>query len=78
MIISRFDSVIVAKLPFQPFSLLANITHRGLPGDDMTDCGMMFIFILGSIVFRQNIQRIFGWKTDSSNAPSLFDIPNDQ
>lgn len=44
----------------------------------MTDCGMTFIYILGSIVFRQNIQRIFGWQTDSSNAPSLFDIPKDE
>lgn len=36
-----FAGYVVAKLPFVPFSLLQKITHRGLPGDDPTDCSVV-------------------------------------
>lgn len=31
----------VAKLPFVPFSLLQKISHRGLEGEDPTDCAVV-------------------------------------
>ena len=40
---SNYDTIIVAKLPFQPFSLLQNLTHRNIQGNDMTDCSFFFI-----------------------------------
>eukprot|EP01126_Amoeba_proteus_P009432 TRINITY_DN1356_c0_g1_i11.p1 TRINITY_DN1356_c0_g1~~TRINITY_DN1356_c0_g1_i11.p1 ORF type:complete len:184 (-),score=23.73 TRINITY_DN1356_c0_g1_i11:133-627(-) len=63
---SLFDGEVVAKLPFQPFSLISGITHRGLPGNDLTDCSYIFIYVLSSISFRSNLQKIFG--TNHKNA----------
>lgn len=36
-----FAGVVVAKLPFVPYSLIQRISHRGLDGDDPTDCSMV-------------------------------------
>lgn len=58
---STYQGVVVAKLPFVPFSMLQGITHRNLPGDDLTDCSMIFIYLLTSFLVRNNIQKIFGF-----------------
>ncbi|OMJ91952.1 hypothetical protein SteCoe_5386 [Stentor coeruleus] len=58
---STYHGVVVAKLPFSPFSMLQNITHRNLPGDDSTDCSMIFIYLLMSFIVRNNIQKFFGF-----------------
>ena len=52
----------VAKLPFVPFSLISGITHRGLIGEDMTDCSFIFIYILSGMVFRTVIQKLCGFE----------------
>lgn len=36
-----FSGVVAAKLPFVPFSLIQKISHRGLEGDDPTDCSVV-------------------------------------
>lgn len=36
-----FAGIVVAKLPFVPFSLLQNISHRKLEGEDPTDCSVV-------------------------------------
>lgn len=36
-----FSGVVAAKLPFVPFSLIQKISHRGLEGDDATDCSVV-------------------------------------
>eukprot|EP00695_Tsukubamonas_globosa_P000500 TRINITY_DN1401_c0_g1_i1.p1 TRINITY_DN1401_c0_g1~~TRINITY_DN1401_c0_g1_i1.p1 ORF type:complete len:167 (+),score=43.28 TRINITY_DN1401_c0_g1_i1:60-503(+) len=38
-----YDARIVAKLPFQPIGFVTGMSHRNLPGSDMTDCAYMFI-----------------------------------
>ncbi|KAK9820071.1 hypothetical protein WJX72_005785 [[Myrmecia] bisecta] len=45
-LMSRWYVAPVAKLPFVPFSFVANLSHRLLPGEDMTDCSMAFIYAL--------------------------------
>lgn len=55
-----YSGVVVAKLPFEPFSLLQNITHRGINDDDYTNCSYIFIYILSTLIFRANIQKLFG------------------
>ena len=57
----------VARLPFQPFSLLASVTHRGLVGEDLTECSYIFIYLLASFIFRANIQKIFGFENNTSS-----------
>ena len=71
---STYHGVVVAKLPFTPFSMLQGITHRNLPGDDMTDCSMIFIYLLTSFIVRNNIQKIFGF---SPRTPfNMWEPPN--
>ncbi|CAG9317212.1 unnamed protein product [Blepharisma stoltei] len=70
---STYQGVVVAKLPFVPFSLLQSMTHRNLPGIDMTDCSMIFIYVLTSYLVRTNIQKYFGF---SPRTPfSMWDQP---
>jgi uncharacterized membrane protein (DUF106 family) len=73
-----YQGVPVARLPFTPFSLLSSITHRGLVGDDYTECSYIFIYLLASYLFRTNIQRIFGFETASASSNNMmnpFGIP---
>jgi len=70
---SVFDGRPVAKLPFEPFSFLQGLTHRNLPGTDMTDCSYLFIYVLCSAVFRTNIQKVLG--TTPPRTTSLFETP---
>ncbi|KAJ4835029.1 hypothetical protein Tsubulata_026432, partial [Turnera subulata] len=39
---SLFEGKVVAKLPFHPFALVRKMSHRGLQGNDPTDCSMAF------------------------------------
>ncbi|EGR30186.1 hypothetical protein IMG5_138720 [Ichthyophthirius multifiliis] len=55
-------SIVVAKLPFEPFYLLQSLTHRGLIGNDMTDCAYIFIYVQSAYIWRTNIQKYFGFE----------------
>lgn len=50
---SRFDGHVVAKLPFQPFSLIQGLSHRNLMGSDVTDCSFIFLYILCTMSIRE-------------------------
>ncbi|ETO30037.1 hypothetical protein RFI_07082 [Reticulomyxa filosa] len=52
-----YEAYVVAKLPFEPFSLLQKLSHRSLPGNDVTDCSMTFMLVIGSMAIRSNVQR---------------------
>ncbi|XKL68147.1 hypothetical protein PGB90_003638 [Kerria lacca] len=58
---SIFDGRVVAFLPFQPISLVQNLTHRNLPGEDYTECSFIFLYILSTMSIRQNIQKLLGF-----------------
>mmetsp|Transcript_12836 Transcript_12836/g.24386 ORF Transcript_12836/g.24386 Transcript_12836/m.24386 type:complete len:190 (+) Transcript_12836:104-673(+) len=58
---STYDGVPVAKLPFEPFGWITKLSHRNLPGDDLTDCSMAFLYVLCSISCRVNIQKLLGF-----------------
>lgn len=62
----------VARLPFQPFSLLSSITHRGLVGDDLTECSYIFVYLLASYLFRADIQAAFGFETKAAGSANPF------
>eukprot|EP01098_Paradermamoeba_levis_P006996 TRINITY_DN2902_c0_g1_i1.p1 TRINITY_DN2902_c0_g1~~TRINITY_DN2902_c0_g1_i1.p1 ORF type:complete len:175 (-),score=52.03 TRINITY_DN2902_c0_g1_i1:46-570(-) len=66
---SLFDGLAVAKLPFEPISLVRNISHRGLIGSDYTDCSMMFFYFLCSLSIRTNLQKIIGLTPPASAQP---------
>ena len=74
---SIYEGRVVAKLPFLPVSLVASLTHRTLPGEDMYDCSLTFLYICSSIVFKTAMAKLCGFKqaqasfmpsTDSSSS----------
>ncbi|ERN11134.1 hypothetical protein AMTRI_Chr04g180920 [Amborella trichopoda] len=74
---SLFEGKPVAKLPFSPSGFVQKMSHRGLPGDDPTDCSMVFLYFLCSMSIRTNLQKILGF-APPRGAPStgLFPMPD--
>jgi uncharacterized membrane protein (DUF106 family) len=68
-----YQGIPVARLPFEPFSMLQSVTHRGLVGDNITECSYLFIYLLASYIFRANIQKFFGF--EGPNLPSSMTGP---
>lgn len=74
---SLFEGKPVAKVPFVPISLVQKMSHRGLPGHDMTDCSMAFLYFLCSISIRTNLQKFLGFAPPRGAAGSgLFPMPD--
>ncbi|GAB5037562.1 transmembrane and coiled-coil domains protein 1-like [Nannochloropsis oceanica] len=56
----RFTGHVVAKLPFSPWKLVMNLSHRGLPGDDPTDCSMTFLFLMVNMGLKGSLSKLLG------------------
>ena len=74
---SMFQGRVVAKLPFIPFGFLQNFSHRNLPGDDLTDCSFIFLYIMCTMSIRANIQKLLGFApsrttTDQSQPGAMY------
>jgi len=72
---SMFDAKVVAKLPFEPISIIQNLSHRGLAGEDYTDCAMVFIYVLSSMCIRPNLQKVLGTAPPKGANPMGFAMP---
>lgn len=57
---TSYESVILARLPFTPFSFMTWMTHRNLPGNDMRDAGIIFLYALCSLAIKPNLQKLLG------------------
>uniref|UniRef100_A0A0N4ZX66 Calcium load-activated calcium channel n=1 Tax=Parastrongyloides trichosuri TaxID=131310 RepID=A0A0N4ZX66_PARTI len=55
-----FDGIVLAKLPFEPIPPISYFTHKGLAGDDVTDCSFPFFYLFCTISIRQHVQKICG------------------
>ena len=73
---SLFEGKAVAKLPFRPFGLVMKMSHRGLSGDDPTDCSMAFLYFLCSISIRTNLQKFLGFSPPRGASSGLFPMPD--
>ncbi|PIN07175.1 putative membrane protein [Handroanthus impetiginosus] len=74
---SLFEGKPVAKIPFVPIRLVQKMSHRGLPGNDMTDCSMAFLYLLCSISIRTNLQKFLGFSPPRGAAGAgLFPMPD--
>lgn len=70
-----FEGRVVAHLPFTPISWVQGLSHRSLPGNDLTHCSFIFFYILCTMSIRQNIQKALGFapsRAASKHAPSIF------
>ncbi len=76
---SLFEGKTVAKLPFSPVNLVQKMSHRGLPGDDPTDCSMVFFYFLCSVSIRSNLQKFLGFSPPrGAGNTGLFSIPQNK
>ncbi|XP_058078874.1 uncharacterized protein LOC131227161 [Magnolia sinica] len=74
---SLFEGKVVAKLPFRPAAIIQKMSHRGLAGDDPTDCSMAFLYFLCSISIRTNLQKFLGFTPPRGAAGAgLFPMPD--
>ncbi|KAI3883509.1 hypothetical protein MKX03_010522 [Papaver bracteatum] len=75
---SLFEGKSIAKLPFSPAALVQKMSHRGIPGDDPTDCSMAFLYFLCSMSIRTNLQKFLGFAPPRGAAGSqgLFPMPD--
>jgi calcium load-activated calcium channel len=76
---SLFEGRAVAKLPFAPVPLVQRMSHRGLPGNDPTDCSMVFLYFLCSMSIRTNLQKLLGFappRAAASAGGGLFPMPD--
>ncbi|GFY95381.1 transmembrane/coiled-coil protein [Actinidia rufa] len=72
-----FEGKAVAKLPFVPVRIVQKMSHRGLQGDDPTDCSMAFLYFLCSISIRTNLQKFLGFSPPRGAAGAgLFPMPD--
>ena len=53
-----FSGVVIARLPFTPLSFMKPVTHYGLPGEDFTECGQTFIFVLSNMSLGAYVKRV--------------------
>ncbi|KAI7684817.1 Calcium load-activated calcium channel, partial [Sarcoptes scabiei] len=65
-LLSMFNNIVVAKLPFVPINWIQGLSHRNLPGNDLTDCSFIFLYILCTMSIRQNIQKVLGFAPSRS------------
>ena len=56
----KFYGLVVGKLPFEPVSFVASITHRGIEGDDLQQVSLLFIFMLCQWIFRAIVPKVIG------------------
>ncbi|CEM01727.1 unnamed protein product [Vitrella brassicaformis CCMP3155] len=76
---SSFEGIVVAKLPFEPPWFLHGLTHRGLVGQDYTDCSYSFLYVISTICLRINLQKLLGTAPSAAQAqmmPSGFQLPD--
>ena len=57
---TSFEGVVVARLPFQPFSMMTGLTHYGLAGDNLQECSMTFMYILCNLSFGNYAKKLVG------------------
>ncbi len=69
-----FQGIVVAILPFEPFSLLKTMTHRNIAGEDFTQAAYLPIYIIGAFIWRSNLKKILGFEPPKA-AVTFFDPP---
>lgn len=69
-----FSGIVVAKLPFEPFTFLQSLSHRNLPGEDYTEVSAHLVFALSLLVLRIVSQKILESYDIKPKAPQQVSI----
>lgn len=62
-----FSGRICCKIPFTPFKMIQKITHGGIDNTDMTDGSYNLIYWMSAMLFREALNRIFGFSIPGGN-----------
>ena len=75
-----FQGIVVAKIPFVPFTLLRRLSHRNILSNDYTDCSFVFLYLLCNISFRPIIQKMLGFAPPrtSNKMPDFFGLEDNK
>ena len=78
IVTQRFDTIVVAKLPFIPFGFFTALSHRNIPGTDLTDCSYVFLYAMSSMALKANLTKALGFTTPTPPAGQnpFFDMPD--
>jgi hypothetical protein len=68
---SHFSGVVVAKLPFEPFALITAVSHRNLPGDDLTVRGWVGPGRCRALCMCAWVGMRGGYRVEGTDAPRL-------
>jgi len=66
---AQYEGVVITTLPFTPFRMLQPMTHRSLPGEDMTHCGFIFVYALCAACIKPSLQKLLGHGPPKSAVP---------
>ncbi|KAJ4458947.1 putative calcium load-activated calcium channel [Paratrimastix pyriformis] len=58
---SIWEGAVIAKLPFVPIKFVRGFSHRNILGEDWTECGTTFIYLLSSMSLRVTLQKLLGF-----------------
>ena len=73
---SKYEGIVLARLPFEPFSIVRGLSHRGLEGEDFRECGVIFVYVLCCMAIKPNLQRVLGQTPLKHSLPKhIFGIP---
>ena len=72
-----YDTKVVAKLPFRPYSIFTALSHRNIEGKDLTDCSYIFLYAMASMAIKGNLAKALGFTTPAPPPGSnpFFDMP---
>lgn len=59
---SYFENTVCARIPFTPFGVITRISHRGIENEDLRDANFNFVFWLGSLSFRDIMNKLLGFE----------------
>jgi len=62
---NMYDAKVVAKLPFIPFGFITSLSHRNIPGDDLSDASYIFLYAISSMAIKANLQKALGFTPPS-------------
>ena len=57
---NHFYGTVAGKLPFEPWTMVTGMSHRGLEGDDMRQYSMTFVYVLLQMAMRGFTSKLFG------------------
>ena len=63
LINSYLSGYVIGKLPFEPWGMVHQMSHRGLTGDNMQEYSLFFIAILCNMALRGTLPKAMGFET---------------